>query len=274
MKLNRKSAAKLASMTALGAGAVALTATPAEASIIVTQLSMKVGFDCGCSGYLSSATRALNATNLARTPYVFFRTRYAFVPAGTGTAPTPPRARLFVSGFGVGQGRLVPGTNTVTPTSHYVSQLFKFQLEQHSIGGIPQRFIQMVAAGAVWGGGSTGAGYFPVIERSIGYSSSPFTTTPSYSNFPATLDPTRRFALFSFADSGCGGGVCYGWMELQMAYHPHGPNVDIIRAAYNESGAFLPAGEVPEPSSFALTGLAALALGAKGVRRWRAARRS
>jgi hypothetical protein len=42
------------------------------------------------------------------------------------------------------------------------------------------------------------------------------------------------------------------------------------------SGAQIPAGDTgtPEPSTFALTGLAALALGAKGVRSWREARKT
>jgi hypothetical protein len=48
--------------------------------------------------------------------------------------------------------------------------------------------------------------------------------------------------------------------------------------AYDTSGAQIAAGQlesaVPEPDAFALTGLGALALGAAGLRRWRAARKA
>jgi hypothetical protein len=47
--------------------------------------------------------------------------------------------------------------------------------------------------------------------------------------------------------------------------------------AYDDSGAYIPAGDtggIPEPSTFVLTGLGALVLGAAGLRRWRAARKA
>jgi hypothetical protein len=53
-------------------------------------------------------------------------------------------------------------------------------------------------------------------------------------------------------------------------------SVTLVDYAYDASGAQIPAGDtgVPEPSTLDLTGLAALALGAKGVRAWRAARKA
>jgi hypothetical protein len=64
-------------------------------------------------------------------------------------------------------------------------------------------------------------------------------------------------------------------MERQIG-HPNGPNVTLIDWVYNLSGGQIPAGDTgtPEPSTLALSGLAALALGAKGLRSWRAARKA
>lgn len=50
-----------------------------------------------------------------------------------------------------------------------------------------------------------------------------------------------------------------------------GPDLTIIDYAWDNSGAKLPAGatSIPEPGTMGLTGLGALALGAVGLRRWR-----
>ncbi len=56
-----------------------------------------------------------------------------------------------------------------------------------------------------------------------------------------------------------------------------GPNLTIIRYAFDSTGAVLAAGATaslpsPEPSTLDETGIAALILGADGLRRWRRAR--
>jgi hypothetical protein len=69
----------------------------------------------------------------------------------------------------------------------------------------------------------------------------------------------------------------YGWAQLAVSF----PNctgcvdVTLVDYAYDTSGKEVPAGDTgtPEPSTLVTTGLAALALGAKGLRAWRAARR-
>jgi hypothetical protein len=75
----------------------------------------------------------------------------------------------------------------------------------------------------------------------------------------------------------------YGWARIKLTAHG---GVDLVDWAYDTSGVRLPAGYhgdsgqdepedigAAEPSTFDATGLPAFALGAPGVRRWRAARR-
>ena len=101
-------------------------------------------------------------------------------------------------------------------------------------------------------------------------------TGPGTAHF-TEFSTTDRYLLFKFT----GGNLpapLYGWAELSVSLPGNlgGPNVTLIDYAYDISGAQLPAGDTgtPEPSTFALAGLAALALGARGLRIWRAARKA
>jgi hypothetical protein len=97
---------------------------------------------------------------------------------------------------------------------------------------------------------------------------------------PTTRSSTRfrgadQYLLFRFT----GGELTkdlYGWVQLSVTIPAkHELEVTLIDWAYDTSGARIPAGDTgtPESSTFALTGLAALALGANGVRSWREARK-
>jgi hypothetical protein len=90
------------------------------------------------------------------------------------------------------------------------------------------------------------------------------------------------YSLFEFTD---GSNTLYGWIQLSYTvsgqFGPDaifGPELTIHDFAYDDSGALIGAGQtvdasqVPEPSTAVSTGLAALALGAVGLRQWRKAR--
>ena len=90
----------------------------------------------------------------------------------------------------------------------------------------------------------------------------------------------NEYALFTFQN---GSTTLYGWVDLSYAvtdsFGPNGtPDLTINSWAYDTSGAVLPAGDTipptPEPATGIETGLAALALGAEGLRRWRNARKA
>ena len=68
----------------------------------------------------------------------------------------------------------------------------------------------------------------------------------------------------------------YGWIEVSLSNPANnsGPDVTIFGYAYDDTGAHLATGVVPEPASMTLLALGALALGAKGLRSWRRNRRA
>jgi hypothetical protein len=102
--------------------------------------------------------------------------------------------------------------------------------------------------------------------------------TGSFSTHHMTtnFNTTDRYLLFKFTGVHLPHSV-YGWAQFAVSFPGPGggPDVTLINYAYDTSGVQIPAGygarTTPEPSTFAL---AALALGATGLRKWRAARRA
>jgi hypothetical protein len=147
---------------------------------------------------------------------------------------------------------------------------------------------------------NVGLGYFSIREEqrnvlttgtAYGYSSSPinafsygvdvstgFLANP-LANPPGDLTPVAPYLSNAGTTNFTGGNFLgfqldsgnFGWLELTIstslgAGSEHG--FTITRYAYQDSGAAITAGAVPEPSEFGI-GLGLLALGVAGSRRWR-----
>lgn len=91
----------------------------------------------------------------------------------------------------------------------------------------------------------------------------------------------RQYLAWMFLDTTAGNATRYGWVEISLSINnvtfpagSSGPNVTIWGYAYDTTGAKPTMGVVPEPSSGALLALGALALGSRGLRRWREKRQA
>jgi len=80
----------------------------------------------------------------------------------------------------------------------------------------------------------------------------------------------HQYLAFQFKDSSHGNAVVYGWVELSEHFPASGgPEVTIFGYAYDNTGAPVATGLVPEPASGSLLAFGAMTLGAAGVRSWR-----
>jgi hypothetical protein len=88
-------------------------------------------------------------------------------------------------------------------------------------------------------------------------------------------DYNNQYVAWYFEDSTQGNALRYGWAQINLnivGYNAGGPTVTVLGYAYDNTGAKPNMGAVPEPSTGALLALSALALGARGLRQWRAQR--
>lgn len=249
MKLDQKCTTKLASLSALGAGAlVAGLGTANAAPIVQTLPPGKVGFD---SGYNPS----FGATNslFGGAGFNLFTQRNT-----GGTVSEGKSRRIMFSGLGAGLN-------------------FKFATSD--------AFLKIVGSGATLGAANlAGAGKvatrFWITHIHTTTFSSTYTTR-SHKRSPAPF--SNKYALFTFTFDA---QTYDGWVELSLDKNANvsgtsanlGPDMTITEWAFDSSN--LPAGStgsqgaVPEPGTLASTALGALMLGALGVRRWKQAKRA
>lgn len=258
MPLGRRNLKKLASLSAVGAGAIAITADKAEASAVFVPLStpVVVGFGAGDVKATSFTFKAFNDT------FSFGFSRYFGAHA-----------------FGYANYRSVAAFGKAAKGS----QMLRFGATYFPLRSTSYPGLKIVKAG----------GTFKFSTSSI---TPPFGHLPAGARFWASGASTTHFvfgngsfshdfALFAFGSATAPG---YGWVDLSFSMtdgfgpacgagpsckdpNKLGPELTIWGYAYDSSGNPLPAGSLttPEPDTLAATGLAALALGAAGMRRWR-----
>jgi hypothetical protein len=280
MKLNPADARRLASLSALAAGALVAGAGTAEAGPIVGTLNLPNGL-VGFSNNYAFSVSGLSATHgakvfsfhlvsglSAKTGFSGSRNNVNF--NGSGNAHFKATAAGLLALFSPGRKfSTAAGANNTMGVAAWRSW-FK---TSHSVlvPGTQQTFISSPAAKTTNG---TGVHGFYTLT-------SGFSTPRTYSHSSRSGAPyTDQYALFQFT---CPAGNCYGWLELSLINNADafgmgngfGPDMQLVEWGYDNTGAQDPAGDmggVPEPGTLATTGLAALVLGAAGVRRWLAAR--
>ncbi len=231
----QSNSAKLASLLALAAGAVALPQT-SHADIIYTDRTSN-------PGVVGPAGDSLFSFDLPGTATFGFQR----LPAVGYTQP----GSLTVNYFMVLAGQLdesVPtGGVVVNPSPGVVTRAFPY--------------------GAAWDGNG---GQDIEIDAPVGIVGEFSFITPR----PATGYDNQYLAWF-FHDTTVN-ELRYGWAKISLSmdsYAAGGPTVTIWGYAYDNTGALPTMGQgIPEPSSGALLVMGAMALGARGLRKWRQSR--
>jgi hypothetical protein len=84
---------------------------------------------------------------------------------------------------------------------------------------------------------------------------------------PLNLNSSNNYMGFRFINETMANQVQYGWLQVTLSTTAQGQPRAVVSYAYENSGAPITVGAVPEPSTMALLGV--MAAGALGVRAWR-----
>jgi hypothetical protein len=250
VNIKKKNLTRLASISALGAGALGVTTKTAHAGIVYTTFSPPkptVGF---------SASISFSVSQLA--------------PGGNGGF------QLFTR---------------YTPTTHPLSNGYSgsafLKVMMAGLNGL--NFQDAPGPGFIWNNTApvwnskalrskrTFFKYTVTTRKYTPLTNGQTKTTTQF--FPHTafgstilIDRTGDFfLLFQFNPTGT--QTDYGWIHLNGLCNC-GLDTEVVEFAYDDTGNLLATGQnTPEPATMFPTGLAALALGATGIRRWRKARK-
>ncbi|HUP03952.1 MAG TPA: hypothetical protein VMU19_08185 [Bryobacteraceae bacterium] len=242
MRIKKENVARLASLSALGAGALGIATGTAEAEVVNITFPCPIELSPGGG----SAYFHLGNANTSVT-----------VAAGGGFD-------------GSGQGKFTYFWNA--GAEGYSNNLhFKMQAPSpatDSLGIVLDMLAAPSFAGPWSHTGTNGVIASGLVRQSV----TKFYTTQYGSKLPifqtgktvtgsATRTFTDEYAMFTFQD--VNNVTQYGWVELSVA--ANAPFVEVDGYGYTET--------TPEPSTASLGAFGALALGALGYRRWRAARK-
>jgi hypothetical protein len=266
MAIRRKTAARLASLSALGVGALGVGAGDAYANVVFSgSLNGHVGFQNSSLSHFTLRFGLAGIYGGSHTTANFKSQQMAFVTERSGTAKGGVRGVFFAN-----NSKLHFGTSNTIGIHAFHDTVHK------------NYFARLRSSGAVWSSALNNRTSGLIASRSwhtqVGTRRGGGKARAFWGDAPSFTD---QYVLFSF-DSGS--NTYFGWLDLSLSITKangsnalYGPNLTINSFAYETTpDRFLPAGSdesVPEPATVELTGLAALALGAVGVRRWRAAKR-
>jgi hypothetical protein len=256
VKVKKKNLTRLASLSALGAGALGVGAKNAHAGIVYTSFPTPkptVGFSTTTSFYVNPI-----ASNLGFGGFRLFTTATPNTHSSTLHFDASVLAKVMLQGLSglKFQEAAGPGFIWNNTAPIFSSKALRSKRYLYSIN-----FTRTTYPTGTPSGGTT-------LTTRINFKSSHFGTN-------VLQDRQGDFYLL-FTFNPTGSQDLYGWLHLNGLTNECGCqtlDTQLIDMAYEDSGAFIQTGASPEPATMIPTGLGALALGATGLRRWRKSRK-